>query len=406
MTFFVQPAKEDAMPVHRQKKDTTPNPPGSTQERTVPPLPDQQAFHQHLRELARGAIRVVLEGVMREELDALIGVGWGECSPKRKGYRNGFYTRDLVTTTGRIEELQVPRDREGQFHTQVFERYRRYEPQVAQGLTEMFVAGTSTHKVGEVAQTLMGVAPSASAISRLNRDLEQQFTAWRERRLQEHWRILYLDGVHFSIRHGDKVDSTIILTALGVDQEGHKEVLALRACAEESKEGWLSLLQDLRTRGATQIDLIVTDGHDGLLEAVSQLFATTPRQRCLVHKQRNVLNAIPRRERAEVQAELVGIWEQPSKEEAVVQLAAFKAKYGKRYPEVVRSLAEDEEHLFTFYQFSVAMHRYIQTTNAIESLFSNVRQRTDQIDVFTRESSCLTIVWATIQDIRLHKISV
>jgi len=106
-----------------------------------------------------------------------------------------------------------------------------------------------------------------------------------------------------------------------------------------------------------------------------------------------------------VQAELVGIWEQPSKQEAMVQLAAFKAKYSKRYPEAVRSLAEDEEHLLTFYEFPQAMHRSIQTTNAIESLFSNVRQRTDQIDVFTTEMSCLAIVWATIQDIRLHKIS-
>ncbi len=393
------------MPVHRQKKDTTPNTPGSTPEQTAPALPDQRAFHQHLRELARGAIRVVLEGVMREELDALIGVGWGESSPRRKGYRNGSYTRDLVTTTGRIEDLQVPRDREGQFHTQVFERYRRYEPQVAQGLTEMFVAGTSTHKVGEVAQTLMGVAPSASAISRLNQTLTQQFEAWRQRPLQEHWRILYLDGIHFSIRHGEKADSTIILTALGVDLEGHKEVLALRACAEEDKDGWACLLQDLRRRGATHIDLIVTDGHDGLLAAISHLFSATPRQRCLVHKQRNVLNAIPRRERAEVAAELVGIWEQPTKEEAVAQLAAFKAKYSKRYPEAVRSLAEDEEHLLTFYAFPATMHRHIQTTNAIESLFSNVRQRTDQIDVFTTETSCLAIVWATIQDIRLHKIS-
>ena len=170
-------------------------------------MPDQQTFQQYLRELARGALRVVLEGVMREELDALIGVGWGESSPKRKGYRNGFYKRELGTTSGRIEELQVPGDREGQFHTQVFERYRRYEPQVAQGLTEMFVAGVSTHKVGEVAQTLMGVAPSASAISRLNQDLEQQFQAWRERGLQEHWRILYLDGIHFSVRHGDQADA-------------------------------------------------------------------------------------------------------------------------------------------------------------------------------------------------------
>jgi len=128
--------------------------------------------------------------------------------------------------------------------------------------------------------------------------------------------------VHFSIRHGDQADSTIILTALGVDPAGNKEVLALRACAEESKDGWACLLQDLRSRGATHIDLIVTDGHDGRLSAVSDLFAATPRQRCLVHKQRNVLNAIPRRERGEVQAELVGIWEQPTKQEALTQLMA------------------------------------------------------------------------------------
>ena len=130
--------------------------------------------------------------------------------------------------------------------------------------------------------------------------------------------------------------------------------------------------QDLRRRGATHIALIVIDGHDGLIAAVSELFTATPRQRCLVHKQRNVLNAIPRRERDEVQAELTGIWEQPTKQEALTQLAAFKAKYAQRYPEAMRSLTEDEEHLLTFYAFPQSMHRHIQTTNAIESLFSNV----------------------------------
>jgi putative transposase len=392
------------MPVSKKKR-TTRLATASTSEPSPPVLPEEQVFHQYLRALAQRAVRTVIETVMREELDQFIGAAWGECSPKRKGYRNGHYTRDLVTSTGRLEDLKVPRDREGQFHTQAFERYSRYEPHIAEGLTQMFVAGTSTQKVGEVTQTLLGVAPSASTISRLNQTLAQQFESWRERPLQEHWRVLYLDGIHFSIRHGDKADSTLILTALGVDLEGHKEVLALRACAEEDKDGWACLLHDLRRRGATHIDLIVTDGHDGLLAAVKELFAATPRQRCLVHKQRNVLNAIPRRERGDVQAELVGIWKQSTKPEALIQLAAFKAKYSKRYPEAVRSLAEDEEHLLTFYEFPVSMHRHIQTTNALESLFSNVRQRTDQIDVFTTETSCLAIVWATIQDIRLHKIS-
>jgi putative transposase len=322
--------KEGTMPVPKKKRITSPPYP-STSDQSSPVLPEQQVFHQYLRTLAQSAVRIVIEAVMREELDQFIGAGWGESSPKRKGYRNGYYTRDLVTSTGRLQDINVPRDREGQFHTQAFERYSRYEPHIAEGLMHMFVAGTSTHKVGEVAQTLMGVAPSASTISRLNQTLTQQFDTWRQRSLQEHWRILYLDGIHFSIRHGEQADSTIILTALGVDLTGNKEVLALRVCAEEDKDGWVCLLQDLRTRGATQIDVIVTDGHDGLLAAVAELFAATPRQRCLVHKQRNILNAIPRRERSEVQAELVGIWEQPTKQEALVQLAAFKAKYHQRY---------------------------------------------------------------------------
>jgi len=113
----------------------------------------------------------------------------------------------------------------------------------------------------------------------------------------------------------------------------------------------------------------VTDGHDGLLAAVSQLFSATPRQRCLVHKQRNILNAISRRERSDVQVELVGIWEQPTKQEALIHLAAFKAKYAVRYPEAVRSLAEDEEHLLTFYEFPVSMHRHIHTNQRSKRSF-------------------------------------
>lgn len=385
------------MPVSKNQSTTsTPDPVAIERER----------FHEHLRGLTRQAVRVVIEEVMRDELTHFLGAAWGESTPERKGHRNGTYTRDLATSSGPIEDLHVPRDREGNFHTQVFERYSRYEPGVAEGLTQMFVAGVSTEKVGEVAQTLIGVAPSASTVSRLNHTLTQQFETWRERSLQEHWRILYLDGVHFDIRHGDQVDSTMILTALGVDLEGNKEVLALRACAEEDKDGWGCLLQDLRRRGATQIDLIVTDGHDGLLAALAALFPATARQRCVVHKQRNVMNALPKRERSTVTTELTGIWKAATKEEALVELAAFKAKYQKRYPEAVRSLMEDEEHLLTFYTFPQVMHRYIRTTNAIESFFSNVRQRTDQIDTFTTETSCLAIVWATMQGIQVPRIPV
>jgi putative transposase len=338
------------MPVPKNKP-TTSSPEGSTPQSAIPIAPDQEEFRQHLRRLAVSAVQVLIEQVMREELEQCIGASWGECTPTRRGYRNGSYTRDLVTPTGRIEDLKVPRDRAGTFQTQVFERYARYEPEVAEALTDMFVSGTSTHRVGKVAEKLLGVAPSASAVSRLNQTLTEQYEAWRERRLLPHYRIIYLDGIHFTVRHGTQTDATMILTALGVGLEGSREVLALRACAEEDKDGWSCLLQDLRTRGVSEIDLIVTDGHDGLLAAVCALFPATLRQRCLVHKQRNVMNAIPKREQQEVTAELAGIWKQEKKEDALLNLAAFKAKYRQRYPEAVRSLMEDEEHLLTFYAF-------------------------------------------------------
>ncbi len=124
------------MPVSKKKRTTPQNAP-SMSEQPALRMPEQQEFHQHLRALAQSAVRTVLEIVMREELDAFIGAAWGECSPKRKGYRNGSYSRDLVTSTGRLENITVPRDRAGQFHTQAFERYSRYEPHIAVSSLDM-----------------------------------------------------------------------------------------------------------------------------------------------------------------------------------------------------------------------------------------------------------------------------
>lgn len=144
------------MPVSK-KKPTTPASVVSTRGSSPPALLEQEEIRQYLRRLAASAVQVLLEQVMREELEQCIGASWSEITPTRCGYRNGSYTRDLVTPTGRIEDLNVPRDREGAFHTQVFERYSRYEPEVAEALTQMFVSGVGTHKVGKVAEKLTGV---------------------------------------------------------------------------------------------------------------------------------------------------------------------------------------------------------------------------------------------------------
>lgn len=370
------------------------------------PLPDQGEFHQRLKEQARSGLRVLLERVMQEELQALLGARWGEHTEQRRGYRNGYYTRDLGTTQGIIEDLQVPRDRAGSFQTQVFENYARYEPAVEAGLRDMFVAGVSTAKVGEVAEQLIGVKPSASAVSRLNADLLTQFKAWRERELAAHWRIFYCDGIYFDVRHGEQADRMVVLAVLAVDPSGAKEVLGFQLSAEESKEGWRAVLADVRKRGVAQLDLAVTDGNDGLIAALKEVFPTTPQQRCVVHKQRNVVSYLPKRLKGEIGAELAAIWQQPDKANALLMLEAFKVRYEKRYPEAVASLREGEAQTLTFYDFPQVMHRYIKTTNAIESTFSQVRARTDGVDVFKNEESCLALVWATLQGVSFQRIPV
>lgn len=390
------------MPVSNKKHTT------SGQSPAVPPLPlpEQSEFYQHIRAQARIGLRVLLERVMQEELQALLGASWGEITPERKGYRNGYYTRDLGTTQGVIEDLKVPRDREGVFQTQVFENYARYEPQVEEGLRQMFIAGVSTAKVGEVAEQLIGVAPSKSAVSRLNSDLQVQFKEWRERRLAEHWRVFYCDGIYFDVRHGEQADRMVVLVVLAVDPSGAKEVLGFQLSAEESKEGWKAVLSDVRKRGVAQLDLAVTDGNDGVIAALKEVFPATPLQRCVVHKQRNVVSHLPKRVKGEIGAELAAIWQQPDKTNAELMLEAFKVRYEKRYPEAIASLREGEAQTLTFYDFPQVMHRYIKTTNAIESTFSQVRQRTDGVDVFTNEESCLMLVWATLQGVSFQRIPV
>jgi putative transposase len=389
------------------KKQLTTKPSNSTSPlQKAEPLPDQAEFQAYLKAQARMGLRVLLERVMCEELDQLLGVGWGEHSPLRTGYRNGFYQRDLATTEGLIQDLNVPRDREGHFHTQVFERYARYEPAVEEGLRDMFVAGVTTAKVGAVAEQLIGVAPSASAVSRLNADLLVQFQQWRERPLQAEWRVFYADGVYFDIRHGEQVDRMVVLAVLGVDYQGNKEILGLRLSAEESKEGWSALLNDLRKRGVEKLDLAVTDGNDGLIAALKEVFPATPRQRCVVHKQRNVVSAVPKRVRGQIGAEVAAIWQQPDKENARLVLEAFKLRYAKRYAEAVNSLSEGAEETLTFYDFPQVMQRYIKTTNAIESTFSQVRARTDLVDAFTNEDSCLMLVWASLERITFQRMPV
>jgi putative transposase len=169
--------------------------PNSTSPHMSLPLPGETEFREYLRGEAVRGVQYLLEAVMKAELTALIGCEWGEESQERRGYRNGYYQRDLLTSTGPVKDLNVPRDREGKYQTQVFEQYARNEPAINEAVTEMYVAGASVAKMGGVVETLTGKTLSPSAISRINATLIEQFQVWQQRPLLPHYRIFYLDAV-------------------------------------------------------------------------------------------------------------------------------------------------------------------------------------------------------------------
>ena len=183
----------------------------SSSQGTTPAVPSpmlsQEAFRTALKQEARIAVRCVLESAMREELTFLLQADRHERTSARTGKRNGSYLRELITGLGPLT-LQVPRDREGQYQSRVFDRFARRQTEVTQLLTGMFVGGVSQSQVGQVVETLLGKAPSASTISRTTHDLQAACDSWRKRPLQAHYRVIFLDGVYFPICHEDQADST------------------------------------------------------------------------------------------------------------------------------------------------------------------------------------------------------
>ncbi len=204
----------------------------------------------------------------------------------------------------------------------------------------------------------------------------------------------------------EKKDETPLLVALGVDDCGQKEILGLMDAGVETAEAWQSLADDLKRRGVRHVDLLVTDGDEGLISVLERSFPNTPRQRCVTHKERNILAKIPVRIKSQVAVALQEVYRHPSRELALEQTGAFRVRYEKAYPDAVATLWRNLEDCLTFYAFPRTMWKYIRTTNVLEGLFHAIRQRTTKIGAFQNEASCTLIGFAVIQSVRFRRMPV
>jgi putative transposase len=364
----------------------------------------QTEFQELVHEKMRQAVRFTLVTVLEAEMEAFIGAAPYQRTPQRRAYRNGSYQRSLTTSVGQIDDLEVPRTRQG-FQTQLFERYQRRQAELDASICQMFVGGVSTRRVGEVIETLTGTKPSPSTVSRVFHSLEEEFAAWQQRPLAAVYLYAFADGSYFSVIYDHEGHKMPILAVVGINPAGEREVLGFSVGDRENQNAWEQLFDDLKRRGMQHVDLWITDGLQAMLNALKAKFSGSQRQRCVKHKMENVLSSIPEKRRDQVEPELKAIFYQDSRPQADQQVAAFIEKYEPIYPTAVACQQRDLDACLTFYAFPKAHWKTIRTTNVIERLFGEVKKRSHKMAAaFRNENSCLLMFYAVIRSLNFRKI--
>jgi len=356
------------------------------------PLAQDQVQHD-LRDLFRGAAKAALELVLEELVSEIVGAGRYARAEARVDRRNGSYMRRLLTSMGAIE-VQVPRTRENGSPVDVIGRYQRRQSEIDEAIVSAYVSGISTRGMGDVTEALTGESVSRSTVSRVTEILDEQVKALRAERLDEAIPYLYLDATFLDARFARKVQNVSALVAYGVGLDGKRRLLAVTTGPQESEDSWSELLTQLIDRGLKGVQLVISDEHRGLINAVRKLLPEVPRQRCTVHFTRNVWKKVPKRLQKRVAGEVSGLFKAESKTEAKKLLQGIVKRFSKELPEAMACLADGFSDATVFYDFPSAHRKRIRTTNSLERLHGEIKRRIKSVGAFPDRESALRLVTA------------
>ena len=341
----------------------------------------------------RELLREVLQEVLEQEMTEAIGAEKGERSPGRLGYRSGYYGRALVTRVGKLE-LRIPQDRQGHFSTQIFERYQRSEKALVSALAEMYIQGVSTRKVKAITEELCGHAFSASAISAVNKTLDESLERFAKRPLEEDYPYLVLDARYEKVRQEGVIRSQAVQIAIGIKDEGRRQVLAVELANRESQTSWKDVLLELKSRGLRGVEFVVSDDHAGLKRAIAEVIPEAVWQRCYVHFLRNALDHLPRKAVDDCRQELRWLYDRRDLSEAQKDMTQWLERWGTRYPKLCEWVEENIGETFSFYRLPLQHHKHLKSTNMLERFNEEIKRRTRVVRIFPNEASCLRLIRA------------
>ncbi|WP_065494173.1 MULTISPECIES: IS256 family transposase [Pseudomonadota] len=345
------------------------------------------------RDLMKSLMKEALQEMLEAEMTEFLGAAPSERSQTRSGYRAGYYHRGLVTRIGKLE-LRVPRERSGEFSTALFERYARSEKALVAALAEMYVQGVSTRKVKAITEELCGHSFSASAISAINKSLDEALERFASRQLEEAYPYVILDARYEKVREDGVIRSMAVQIAIGINWEGQRQVLAVETANRESQSSWKDFLLRLKARGLTGVEFVVSDDHAGLKKAISEVLCEAAWQRCYVHFLRNALDYLPRKADDDCLQELRWIYDRRDLQEASRDLAAWITKWQGKYPKLVDWVESNIGETLSFYRLPRAHHKHLKSTNMLERLNEEIKRRTRVVRIFPNTESCLRLIRA------------
>lgn len=340
-----------------------------------------------LKDLLGGTVQSMLEA----EMDNHLGYEPYERS-ENSNARNGRKSKTIRSKYGEME-IDVPQDRESSFEPQIVKKRQKDISQIEEKIIAMYAKGLSTRQISEQIEDIYGFEVSEGLVSDVTNKLLPEIEDWQQRPLSNVYPIVFIDAVHFSVRDNNVIKKLAAYVILGINDEGHKEVISLQIGQNESSKYWLGVLNELKNRGVNDILILCADGLSGMKEAVNVAYPNTEYQRCIVHQVRNTLKYVADKDKKKFAADLKTIYQAPSETLAHNRMEEITEKWEKIYPNAMRSWSTNWDVISPIFKFSTDVRKIIYTTNAIESLNSTYRRLNRQRSVFPNDTALLKALY-------------
>lgn len=348
-----------------------------------------------LKEIFGPMMQSMLEG----ELDDKLGYDKYERTEEVKpNSRNGHSQKTVTTSYGDVE-IEVPRDRNGEFEPQVVKKYQRDVSDIEGKVISMYAKGMTTRDISDHLQDIYGIEASAEMISKITDRVLPEAKAWQARPLDTTYIVMFMDAIHYHVQQDGSVVKKAVYIAIGIRTDGTKDVLGMYVGGNESAKYWLGVLNDLKSRGMQDVLITCVDGLTGFVDAITTVFPQTDVQRCIIHQIRASTKFVTTKDMKPFIRDLKKIYKAPNQEAAWESLMDLEATWGKNYPACVKSWKENWNELTSFFAYPVELRKLIYTTNAIEGFNRQLRKISKNRTVFPTDESLFKLLYLAMRDI-------